>query len=43
MLLIAFEETRFRAVTHLDLSAEDVERALPLLEEARDESLRADA
>ena len=38
VLLIAFEPTRFRAVTHLGLDASSIERALPALERARERS-----
>jgi threonine aldolase len=36
VLLIAFEATRFRAVTHLGIDAESIERALPALVRARE-------
>ena len=35
VLLIAFEEFRIRAVTHLQISTSDIEKAALLLEEAR--------
>lgn len=38
VLLIAFDEFRFRAVTHLHISPSDLERAAVILEEARENS-----
>ena len=38
VLLIAFEEFRFRAVTHLQISTSDIEKAALLLEEAREKN-----